>query len=106
GFSFSGLPGIVIGHNQNVAWGFTNLTTDVADLFIEATNGDSYWYGGEWREMTLRDETIQVANGENTVITVRETIHGPMVSGLTDNFTAIAASPFTEHDDGSVNAID
>ncbi|HYP72996.1 MAG TPA: penicillin acylase family protein, partial [Microbacterium sp.] len=34
GFSFSGLPGVVIGHNERVAWGFTNLTTDVTDLYL------------------------------------------------------------------------
>ncbi|WP_246454412.1 penicillin acylase family protein [Leucobacter denitrificans] len=106
GFSFSGLPGIVIGHNQDVAWGFTNLTTDVADLFIEATSGDRYWYDGEWRDMTTREETIRVANGEDTVFTVRETIHGPVVSGLTNDFTAIAASPFTEEADGTIIALD
>ncbi len=105
GFSFSGLPGIVIGHNDDVAWGFTNLTTDVADLFIEATDGDRYWYDGEWRDMTTREETIQVANGEDTVITVRETVHGPVVSGLTDDFTAIATSPFTEQADGTITAL-
>ncbi|MGO3147205.1 MAG: penicillin acylase family protein [Leucobacter sp.] len=95
GFSFSGLPGIVIGHNQDMAWGFTNLTTDVADLFIESIDGDSYWYDGEWRDMTTRTEIIKVAGGDDVEIIVRETAHGPVVSGLTDDFTAIAEAPVT-----------
>ena len=32
GFTFSGLPGVVIGHNQQIAWGFTNLGPDVIDV--------------------------------------------------------------------------
>ena len=35
GYSFSGLPGVVIGHNQSIAWGFTNLGPDVSDFFLE-----------------------------------------------------------------------
>src|SRR5690606_9942030 len=32
GFTFSGMPGVIIGHNQRIAWGFTNMAPDVADL--------------------------------------------------------------------------
>lgn len=102
GFSFSGLPGIVIGHNQNIAWGFTNLTTDVADLFVESVEGDKYWYDNEWRDMTTREETIKVAGGEDVNITVRETGHGPIVSGLTGEFTAIAENPRAETPEGKI----
>ena len=41
GFGFSGVPGVVIGHNDRIAWGFTNLTTDVTDLYLEKIQGDS-----------------------------------------------------------------
>lgn len=47
GFSFSGVPGIIIGHNASIAWGFTNLTTDVVDLYIEKLDGDRYWRDGQ-----------------------------------------------------------
>ena len=40
GFGFSGVPGVIIGHNDRVAWGFTNLTTDVTDLYVEKVQGD------------------------------------------------------------------
>lgn len=102
GFSFSGLPGIVIGHNQNVAWGFTNLTTDVADLFVESVDGDKYWYDNEWHDMATREETIKVAGGDDITLTVRETGHGPIVSGLTGEFTEIAEAPRAETPEGKI----
>lgn len=93
GFSFSGLPGIVIGHNQRVAWGFTNLTTDVADLYIERVEDDGYWQDGEKLPFETRTETILVAGGDDVEIEVRSTRHGPIVSDLTDDFAAIADDP-------------
>lgn len=93
GFSFSGLPGIVIGHNQHVAWGFTNLTTDVADLYVERVSGDNYWKDGKQHPFETRDETIAVAGGDDVSLKVRSTGHGPIVSGLTSDFTAIAENP-------------
>ncbi|GAA4489826.1 penicillin acylase family protein [Microbacterium panaciterrae] len=93
GFSFSGLPSIVIGHNANVAWGFTNLTTDVTDLYIEKVDGDSYWRDGKLVPLTTRTETITVAGSADITLTIRSTVHGPIVSGLTDDFTALAGHP-------------
>ncbi|PRA81262.1 penicillin acylase family protein [Microbacterium sp. MYb66] len=93
GFSFSGLPGIVIGHNQHVAWGFTNLTTDVTDLYIERIEGDEYWRDGVLVPLEESSETIKVAGGDDIELTIRSTVHGPIISGLTDDFTAIAEDP-------------
>ncbi|WP_396652595.1 penicillin acylase family protein [Microbacterium sp. Se5.02b] len=93
GFSFSGLPGIVIGHNQHVAWGFTNLTTDVTDLYVERVVGDEYWRDGALVPLETRTETIKVAGGDDIDLTIRSTVHGPIISGLTDDFTAIAEDP-------------
>jgi penicillin amidase len=93
GFSFSGLPGIVIGHNQSVAWGFTNLTTDVTDLYVERVEGDQYWRDGALVPLEESTETIKVAGGDDIELTIRSTVHGPIISGLTDDFTAIAEDP-------------
>lgn len=90
GFTFSGLPGIVIGHNSQVAWGFTNLTTDVADLYIEKIDGDQYWRDGALVPLEVREETVKVAGSDDIDLTVRSTAHGPIISGLTDDFTAVA----------------
>ncbi|UJP09483.1 penicillin acylase family protein [Microbacterium sp. KUDC0406] len=96
GYSFSGLPGIVIGHNAKIAWGFTNLTTDVTDLYIEKVDGDQYWRDGKLVPMEVREETIKVAGGKDIPLTIRSTVHGPIVSGLTPDFTGIAEKPALE----------
>lgn len=93
GFSFSGLPGIVIGHNQHIAWGFTNLTTDVADLYVERVTEEGYWQDGELKPFETRTETIAVAGGDAVDIEVRSTGHGPIVSGIEPSFTEIAKDP-------------
>ncbi|GAA5145021.1 penicillin acylase family protein [Microbacterium pseudoresistens] len=93
GFSFSGLPSIVIGHNADIAWGFTNLTTDVTDLYIEKIDGDAYWRDGALVPLETRSETIEVAGGDDIDLEIRSTVHGPIVSGLTADFTAIAGDP-------------
>ena len=83
GFSFAGVPGIIIGHNDRIAWGFTNAGPDVMDLFIEKINPDNpmqYEYQGKWVDFETRQETIEVAGGEPVTITVRISRHGPIIS--------------------------
>ena len=60
GFSFSGVPGVVIGHNADISWGFTNLGPDVTDLFLEQTEGDDrYVRDGETEPMQYLTRTQQ-----------------------------------------------
>ena len=83
GFSFAGMPGVIIGHTDHIAWGVTNVDPDVADLFVETinpTNPDQYQVNGEWINMQLVQETIQVAGGEAVPLTVRYTRNGPIIS--------------------------
>lgn len=101
GFSFSGVPGVVIGHNANIAWGFTNLTADVTDLYIEKVQGDRYWRDGALVPLETRTETFAVAGGDDVTLEVRSTVHGPIVSGLTDDFTSLADDPYV----GSTDAV-
>jgi hypothetical protein len=58
GFSFSGFPGVVIGHNDRIAWGFTNLGPDVADVFLERLDGDRYLTEDGWEPLEIIEETI------------------------------------------------
>src|SRR5438874_1680954 len=51
GFTFSGMPGVVIGHNARIAWGFTNLNPDVTDLYLEKVDGGRYQVDGQWRPL-------------------------------------------------------
>ncbi len=83
GFTFPGAAGVIIGHNSRIAWGFTNLGADVADLYIEKINPenpDQYEVNGEWVDMVKVREEIRVAGGAAETLTVRYTRHGPVVS--------------------------
>ena len=90
GYSFSGFPGVIIGHNDRIAWGFTNLGPDVADLYVEKVTGDTYEYDGTQLPLTIRTETIRVAGGDDVKLRVRSTRHGPIVTDLSDGYGTIA----------------
>ena len=91
GYTFSGLPGVIIGHNERIAWGFTNLGPDVADLYLERVEGDAFEFDGAMVPLTLREETIEVAGGDPVTITVRSTPRGPIVTDIGSDFAAVAA---------------
>lgn len=99
GYSFSGLPGVVIGHNARVAWGFTNLGPDVADLYLEKITGDTYEYDGAQKPIAVRNEKITVAGGDAVKIEIRSTEHGPIVSGLTGTEFPVIATEYPEATD-------
>jgi penicillin amidase len=80
GYTFSGMPGVIIGHNQDIAWGFTNLGADVSDLYLQKVSDQGYQYDGKEVPFTTRTETIKVAGGGSRTITVRTTNNGPLVS--------------------------
>jgi penicillin G amidase len=82
GFSFAGLPGIVIGHNQSISWGLTNLGPDVSDFYLEQVSGDSYRRGNRFVPLKKHTETIKVAGGRDVNIIVRGTVHGPLLSDV------------------------
>lgn len=73
GYTFSGMPGVVIGHNADVAWGMTNSGVDVTDLYLEKLTGDGYQYGDKVLPFDTREETIEVAGGTAKKIVVRTT---------------------------------
>ncbi len=81
GFTFAGLPGVVIGHNARMAWGMTNLAPDVSDFYLEQVSADgTYLRDGRRERLAIRQETIKVAGGAPVTITVRSTGHGPLLS--------------------------
>ncbi len=81
GFSFSGLPGVVIGHNARIAWGFTNLEPDTVDLYLEKVRGDDYEVAdGRQEPLETRTERIKVAGGDTVTLKVRTSRHGPLLS--------------------------
>jgi penicillin amidase len=88
GASLVGLPGVVIGHNDRIAWGLTNLGPDVQDLYVEKTDDthpDSYLFKGRWERFGTRRESIAVKGGLPVALTVRQSVHGPVVSDVLTN---------------------
>ncbi|QDY77236.1 penicillin acylase family protein [Streptomyces qinzhouensis] len=100
GFTFSGMPGVIIGHNQNIAWGLTNLGADVTDLYLHKVSGDSYLSDAKrnrQEKLTIRKEVIKVAGGKPRTITVRETKRGPLISDRSDELESVGAKAPVEN---------
>ncbi|MBA3515962.1 MAG: penicillin acylase family protein [Pyrinomonadaceae bacterium] len=88
GVTAPGLPGVIIGHNDRIAWGFTNVGPDVQDLYIEKFdpgNPGRYLTPSGWRDAEIRHEEIKVRKGftdsatDTVTIDVTVTRHGPIV---------------------------
>ncbi|MEV1078397.1 penicillin acylase family protein [Streptomyces sp. NPDC050211] len=73
GYTFAGMPGVVIGHNQNISWGMTNSGVDVTDLYLQKLTGNGYLFDGTVKPFSSREETIKVVGGASKKIIVRET---------------------------------
>lgn len=83
GVSFPGAPGIVIGRNDHIAWGFTNTAPDVMDLFVEKLVGNNRYLTPTGPvAFENREERIKVRGGDDIILNVRETRHGPVVSDI------------------------
>jgi penicillin amidase len=85
GFTFSGVPGVIIGHTQRIAWGMTNLGPDVTDFYLEKLQGNQYLRDGRYVPLQTRQETIAVAGSTPATITVRSTVHGPLLSDAVES---------------------
>ncbi|MFF9865160.1 penicillin acylase family protein [Streptomyces sp. NPDC013953] len=110
GYTFSGMPGVIIGHNQDIAWGFTNLGADVSDLYLQKVSDKGYQYGGEEVPFTVRKETIKVAGGGSRTITVRTTNNGPLVSDRSNELEKVGekapvTTPAPDRGDGYAVAL-
>ena len=82
GFALPGSPMVIIGHNDRIAWGFTNNGADVLDLYVETFNPaapDEYRVKGAWAKAQIVDETIRVKGGPDEHLQVVVTRHGPVV---------------------------
>ena len=79
GVTFPGVPFVVIGENDAGAWGFTNAGADAIDFYRYDTRDGEYRYKGDWREFDTEEREIAVSDGENRRVTVRKTVHGPVI---------------------------
>lgn len=85
GVIFAGIPGIILGHNDEIAWGVTNVGPDVQDLYIETPNEEDptkFLYDGKWEQAEVREEPIKVKDGETVDFQVVVTRHGPIITDL------------------------
>ena len=92
GFTLPGAPLVIIGHNDHIAWGFTNNGADVQDLYIETFNPaapDEYRVHGAWTKAQVYDETIRVKGAPDEYLKVLVTRHGPVVRRDADKAYAL-----------------
>src|SRR5699024_5669492 len=80
---FAGVPGIILGHNADVAWGVTNTGPDVQQLYLEQRNpdnADEFLFEDEWEEADIISEPIDIKGEETLDYEVVDTRHGSVVS--------------------------
>ncbi len=110
GATLPGIPGVIIGHNNRIAWGLTSIEPDVQDLFVEEVDPKDpsrYRHRGEWKSFSVRRETIRVRGARDTELLVRGSVHGPVVTGVFDGAETLGKAVslrWTGLDDGDRTA--
>ncbi len=84
GVTIPGIPGIVIGKNQDIAWTITNIMNDDADFYIEKidSTGKKYLLNNNWNELKILKDTIKVKDSDDYVYEIKETHRGPIISDI------------------------
>lgn len=83
GVTVPGLPGVLIGHNQDIAWSLTSVQSQATLFYTEQTSKSrpgEYFWDGQWRQMQQLHYTIGVRGGHPVSLTVDETVHGPVLT--------------------------
>ncbi len=83
GFALPGVPLVIIGHNERIAWGFTNSNADVQDLYqetLDAQDPTRYLDHGKWVKAQVRAEVIHIKGEADQTENVLVTRHGPIVA--------------------------
>jgi penicillin amidase len=84
GVTVPGMPFVIAGRNEHVAWGFTALYADVQDLYVEKLDGRGNYLapGGAWKPLAVDHEVIRVRGGEDVRLDVQLTAHGPLLNPI------------------------
>src|SRR5579863_2836630 len=99
GVTLPGYPYVIVGHNQRIAWGFTNLGPTVEDVYVETFNPDGLYLTPEgWKQPEHRREVIRVKDKQDVVVDVVLTRHGPIVTELQPGETRKLALRWTLYD--------
>jgi penicillin amidase len=106
GVTLAGMPYVIAGHNEHVAWGFTALYADVQDLYIEKLDGKGHYLApdGSWQVLGIDRETIRIRGGRDVTVNVQVTAHGPLLNPILKNETRPIALRWTLYD-SSQNAL-
>jgi penicillin amidase len=81
GVSFPGIPGVVIGYNDSIAFGFTNAGRDVKDYYeiqFKDKSKQEYFFDSQWVKSKLRVENIKIKDSATMQDTVAYTVFGPV----------------------------
>lgn len=99
GVTLPGLPYVIVGHNQRIAWGFTNIGPTAEDVYIETFNTEGlYLTPAGWKAPEHRIEVIHVKGKADVVLDVALTRHGPIITDLVPGETRKLALRWTLHD--------
>jgi penicillin G amidase len=99
GVTLPGVPYVIVGHNQRIAWGFTNVGPTVTDVYIENFNAQgAYQTPGGWAQPDHRAEIIHVKGKPDVTVDVRITRHGPIITELVTGETRPLALRWTLYD--------
>lgn len=99
GVTLPGYPYVIVGHNQRIAWGFTNIGPTIEDVYVETFKADGQYLTPEgWKKPEHRREVIHVKGKEDSVVDVMLTRHGPIVSDLVPGETRKLALRWTLYD--------
>ncbi|MCU7492494.1 MAG: penicillin acylase family protein [Ignavibacteria bacterium] len=84
GVTLPGVPGVVIGKNENISWVMTNVMADDADFYMEKidSTGKKYFFNNAWQDLKSYRYTIHVKDSDDVQLTVKETHRGPVVSEI------------------------
>jgi penicillin amidase len=99
GVTLPGMPYVIVGHNQRIAWGFTNVEPTVADVFIENFNRQgAYETPRGWQQPEHRIEVIHVKGMPDVSLDVKTTRHGPIITDILAGETRAVALRWTLYD--------
>ncbi len=84
GVTLPGMPFVIAGHNEHVAWGFTALYADVQDLYVEKLDGKGNFQDNDaaWKPLAVDHEMIRVRLGKDVKFDVQSTAHGPLLNSI------------------------
>jgi len=99
GVTLPGMPFVIVGHNQRIAWGFTNVGPTVTDVYIENFDAQgAYQTPQGWVQPEHRAEVIHVKGKPDVSVDVRTTRHGPVITELVPGETRALALRWTLYD--------